>query len=58
VKASSLAGNTSPWISSARVDPHHALPVIEKTLEEMEAHDLLPYRSMLPDWSSTMAGHC
>jgi len=50
-------GKHFPGYSSARVDPHHALPVIEKTLEEMEAHDLLPYRSMLPDLDSIMAGH-
>jgi beta-N-acetylhexosaminidase len=50
-------GKHFPGYASARVDPHHALPVIEKTMEEMEAHDLLPYRSMLPDLDSVMVGH-
>jgi beta-N-acetylhexosaminidase len=50
-------GKHFPGYASARVDPHHALPVIEKTLAEMEAHDLLPYRSMLPDLDSIMVGH-
>jgi len=50
-------GKHFPGYASAKVDPHHALPVIDKTLAEMEAHDLLPYRSMLPDLDSVMVGH-
>jgi beta-N-acetylhexosaminidase len=50
-------GKHFPGYASAKVDPHHALPVIDKSLEQLEAHDLLPYRSMLPDLDSIMAGH-
>jgi beta-N-acetylhexosaminidase len=50
-------GKHFPGYASAKVDPHHALPVIGKTRAEMEAHDLLPYRSMLPDLDSVMVGH-
>ncbi len=50
-------GKHFPGYASARVDPHHALPEIGNSLAEMESHDLLPYRALLPDLDSVMAGH-
>ncbi len=50
-------GKHFPGYSEARVDPHHALPVIEKTLEEMEARELLPFRALAADVDSMMIGH-
>lgn len=50
-------GKHFPGYSAAKVDPHHALPVIDKTREEMEAHDLMPYRALLADLDSIMVAH-
>ena len=50
-------GKHFPGYASAEVDPHHELPVIEKTLEEMEAAELLPFRALLPDLDSVMTCH-
>lgn len=46
-----------PGYSAAGVDPHHALPVIERTLEELEATEFVPFRALLPDCDSVMVGH-
>ena len=46
-----------PGYSAASVDPHHALPVIERTLEELEATEFLPFRALLPESDSVMVGH-
>lgn len=50
-------GKHFPGYSAARVDPHHALSVIGKSREEMEAHDLAPYRALLPELDSIMVAH-
>lgn len=50
-------GKHFPGYSAARVDPHHALSVIEKSREELETHDLIPYRALLPDLDSIMVAH-
>ncbi len=50
-------GKHFPGYSAAEVDPHHELPVINKTLEEMEAHELLPFRALLDDVDSLMVAH-
>lgn len=50
-------GKHFPGYASAEVDPHHELPVIDKTLEEMEASELVPFRALLPDLDSVMACH-
>ncbi|NRB75769.1 MAG: glycoside hydrolase family 3 protein [Verrucomicrobiales bacterium] len=50
-------GKHFPGYASAEVDPHHELPVINKTLEEMEADELKPFRALLPDLDSIMACH-
>jgi len=51
------SGKHFPGYASASVDPHHELPVIEKTLEEMEAAELRPFRALLPDLDSIMTCH-
>jgi len=50
-------GKHFPGYASAEVDPHHELPVIDKTLEEMEALELRSFRALLPDLDSVMACH-
>lgn len=50
-------GKHFPGYASAEVDPHHELPVINKTLEEMEADELQPFRALLPDLDSLMTCH-
>ncbi len=51
------SGKHFPGYASAEVDPHHELPVINKTLEEMEAQELRPFRALLPDLDSIMTCH-
>jgi len=51
------SGKHFPGYASASVDPHHELPVIDKTLEEMEAAELKPFRALLPDLDSIMTCH-
>jgi beta-N-acetylhexosaminidase len=50
-------GKHFPGYASAECDPHHELPVITKSLEEMEATELLPFRALLPDLDSIMTCH-
>ncbi len=50
-------GKHFPGYASAECDPHHELPVINKTLEEMEADELKPFRALLPDLDSLMTCH-
>jgi beta-N-acetylhexosaminidase len=50
-------GKHFPGYASAEVDPHHELPVITKTLEEMEENELRPFRALLPDLDSVMTCH-
>jgi len=50
-------GKHFPGYAAARVDPHHALSVIDKSREELEAHDLLPFRALQPDLDSIMVAH-
>lgn len=50
-------GKHFPGYAAAEVDPHHELPVIHKTRDEMERSDLVPFRAVLPDCDSVMVGH-
>lgn len=50
-------GKHFPGYASAECDPHHELPVINKSLEEMEASELIPFRALLPDLDSIMTCH-
>lgn len=51
------SGKHFPGYSEAEVDPHHALPIIRKTVAEMDAHELVPFRALAPDLDSMMIGH-
>ncbi len=50
-------GKHFPGYASAECDPHHELPVIHKTLEEMEESELRPFRALLPELDSIMTCH-
>ena len=50
-------GKHFPGYASAECDPHHELPVIRKTLDEMEASELAPFRALLDDLDSLMTCH-
>lgn len=50
-------GKHFPGYASAECDPHHELPIINKSLQEMEESELLPFRALLPDLDSLMTCH-
>ena len=50
-------GKHFPGYASAECDPHHELPVINKTLAEMEETELVPFRALLDDLDSLMTCH-
>ena len=41
-------GKHFPGLGEGKLDSHHELPVIEKSLKRLWAEDLLPYRSAPP----------
>ncbi|MBC2600861.1 glycoside hydrolase family 3 protein [Puniceicoccus vermicola] len=46
-----------PGCAAATVDPHHELPVIRRSIEEMEDCELRPFRAMMEEIDSMMIGH-
>ncbi|VVM04459.1 beta-N-acetylhexosaminidase [Methylacidimicrobium cyclopophantes] len=50
-------GKHFPGYTFARVDPHEALPVLERTRAQLEAEEWQPFRDLLPDCDSLMIGH-
>ncbi|MDQ8192136.1 glycoside hydrolase family 3 N-terminal domain-containing protein [Roseibacillus persicicus] len=50
-------GKHFPAGGRARVDPHHDLPVVEATLDELLATDLLPYTALAPELDAIMIAH-
>lgn len=50
-------GKHFPGYASAECDPHHEMPVITKSLQEMEESELLPFRALLPELDSIMTCH-
>lgn len=50
-------GKHFPGYSSAGLDPHHELPVLERSREEMEAHELAVFRHFADTVDSMMIGH-
>lgn len=46
-----------PGYGPAECDPHEFLPIIEKTKEELEREELLPYRALMPELDSVMVCH-
>lgn len=50
-------GKHFPGYSCAGLDPHHELPSIERTREELEANELAVFRSLAGRLDSMMIGH-
>ncbi len=50
-------GKHFPGYSSAGLDPHHELPVIERSREAMEEHELAVFRHFADKVDSMMIGH-
>jgi beta-N-acetylhexosaminidase len=50
-------GKHFPAGGRARVDPHHDLPVVDATLEELLACDLIPYTALTPELDAIMVAH-
>ncbi len=50
-------GKHFPGYTCAGDDPHHVLPVIERSREEMETHELAVFRHFVDKVDSMMIGH-
>ena len=50
-------GKHFPGYTHAGLDPHHELPSLQRTREEMEALELIPFRRLLAETDSMMIGH-
>lgn len=50
-------GKHFPGYSSAAVDPHYSLPIIERSRQQLEDSELIPFRALLPHCDSAMIGH-
>jgi beta-N-acetylhexosaminidase len=50
-------GKHFPGLGEGRLDSHHELPVIEKTLKELWAEDLVPYRTLRRQLPLVMISH-
>jgi beta-N-acetylhexosaminidase len=50
-------GKHFPGLGESRLDSHHELPVIEKSLKRMWAEDLLPYRTLRQQLPFVMISH-
>jgi beta-N-acetylhexosaminidase len=50
-------GKHFPGYSRAAIDPHHELPVINRTRAELEADEWKPFRALLGEMDSMMVGH-
>lgn len=50
-------GKHFPGYSSAGLDPHHEMPRIERSREELEAHELAVFRHFVDTVDSMMIGH-
>ncbi len=50
-------GKHFPGLGEGKLDSHHELPVIEKSLAKMWSEDLLPYRTLRRDLPMVMISH-
>jgi len=50
-------GKHFPTCGLANVDPHHMLPVVDKTLEELLESDIRPYTALMPELDAIMTCH-
>ncbi|MBT8036762.1 MAG: glycosyl hydrolase [Verrucomicrobiae bacterium] len=51
------SGKHFPSCGLADIDPHHDLPHVAKSVDEMLASDLLPYTALMPELDSLMSCH-
>lgn len=51
------SGKHFPGLGEGKLDSHHELPVIEKSLKQMWNEDLLPYRALRKELPFVMASH-
>ncbi len=51
------SGKHFPSCGLADTDPHHDLPHVHKSIEEMLKSDLLPYTALMPELDSLMSCH-
>ncbi len=50
-------GKHFPGLGEGKLDSHHELPVIEKSLKKLWAEDLVPYRTLRRQLSMVMVSH-
>ena len=50
-------GKHFPGYSRAEVDPHHELPVVTRSIEELDAFEWPPFRALAPEMDALMIGH-
>ncbi|MBU6375141.1 MAG: hypothetical protein KGQ59_04025 [Bdellovibrionales bacterium] len=50
-------GKHFPGYSRAHIDPHHELPTIERTREELEAWEWIPFKNLIHEVDFQMIGH-
>jgi beta-N-acetylhexosaminidase len=53
----SSCGKHFPGYSRAHIDPHHELPSIERTREELENWEWVPFKNLLNEVDFQMIGH-
>lgn len=41
----------------AITDPHHDLPVVDMSIDELQEHDLIPYTALMPELDAIMISH-
>ena len=51
------SGKHFPSCGLADTDPHHDIPHVDKSVEDMLASDLLPYTALMPELDSIMSCH-
>ncbi len=51
------AANIFPGLGEGKLDSHHELPVIEKSLKQLWAEDLVPYRMLRRQFPFVMVSH-
>lgn len=62
IKAMDAAGVIStgkhfPNLSKTLVDSHQTLPVLQRSLQELQAHEFLPFQSLRRQLNAVMVGH-
>lgn len=50
-------GKHFPGYSAAKVDPHHELPTVQRSKEEMMALEWMPFSALAPKMDFMMVGH-